>query len=87
MALADRGHDVTVVVPEDTSSVEAVLSGYVEQIAGDVPPIVIVHSNAGNYVPGIVAESEIAEAVFVDAVLPPLDGGNGRSCRPPSERR
>ena len=76
--LVERGHDVTVVVPEDTSSVEAVLSGYLAQVAGGAPPIVVAHSNAGNYIPGITAGTAIAGVVFVDAVLPPFNGGQWR---------
>jgi hypothetical protein len=76
VVLVDRGYEVTVVVPDDTSSVEAVVSGYAAQVAGSgPPPLVIAHSNAGNYIPGIAAESAIAGVVFVDAVLPPLGGG------------
>ncbi|KNC18874.1 hypothetical protein AC792_09715 [Arthrobacter sp. RIT-PI-e] len=74
--LARRGHDVAVIAPLATGSVEGVLEEYVAAVSAGPPPIVIVHSNAGNYVPGIATTCEVVAVCFLDAVFPPLDGGS-----------
>lgn len=74
-ALATHCYDVSVVVPADTSSVERVESDYLDAITGQGKPLLVAHSNAGNYIPAITARTKIAGVLFMDAVLPPLSGG------------
>ncbi|MFD4421192.1 alpha/beta hydrolase [Agromyces sp. NPDC058484] len=54
--------------------VPEVLARTLAAIPRDVPVVLVVHSNAGNLVPGIVCEREVLAAVFVDAVVPAASG-------------
>jgi len=73
-ALRDRGHDSSSVEPGAATSPE-VLDAYVDGVRRSSTPVVLAHSNAGNYVPGLVNRAPIAGAVFLDAALPPFEGG------------
>ncbi|MHA7985935.1 hypothetical protein ACX9R5_09010 [Rathayibacter sp. CAU 1779] len=74
-ALAARGHVVAVVAPTDTRSADAVLEACAEVARRHPGCALIAHSNAGNVVPGVIARASVGAAVFMDAVLPPFDGG------------
>lgn len=74
-ALTARGHHVTVTVPADTRSARAVLDAYVLGAKAEPGSVVIAHSNAGNFVPGIIEQDGIGGALFMDAMLPPFEGG------------
>lgn len=70
--LRAAGHDVVLAGGGD--SVESVRAGYLTAIAGGEPVVVVAHSNAGNFVPAIVAERSVERIVLVDAVLPIAEG-------------
>ncbi|WP_067499370.1 hypothetical protein [Actinoplanes sp. TFC3] len=68
-ALTRRGWDVITADGRGSSTAE-VQSRYLDGLPDDRPYFVVPHSNAGLYVPGIVAVRSVAACVFVDAVLP-----------------
>ncbi|GAA3777994.1 hypothetical protein GCM10022225_77270 [Plantactinospora mayteni] len=73
---SDFGVASTVAASPDlvASSPEAVLAA-IEKGLPDADDVVLVpHSNAGLYIPAIVATRPVRGAVFVDAVLPPARG-------------
>ena len=72
-ALRTLGHDAVVVAPSGTTPAE-VLASFGAGLP-DGPLVLVPHSNAGLYVPGLAADADVAAVVFVDAALPPLDGG------------
>jgi len=47
-----------------------VLKRFLSRLPTDERLVLVPHSNAGLYVPGLVAQRRVAAAVFVDAVLP-----------------
>ena len=49
-------------------------NSFVAMLPSDRDLIVVPHSNAGAYVPGLVMQRRVVGAVFVDAVLPPVRG-------------
>ncbi|MEO6502670.1 MAG: hypothetical protein ABIQ09_12240 [Jatrophihabitantaceae bacterium] len=53
---------------------EQVRARFLDAVPADRDAVLIPHSNAGLYVPGLTAERRIAGYVFVDAGLPPATG-------------
>lgn len=73
------GRQVRVIPPPDAPAprprnVPDVLARSLTEIPRDVPVVLVVHSNAGNLVPGIVHERDVRAAIFVDAVVPAASG-------------
>jgi hypothetical protein len=76
--LRRRGHRVLIAAPGVAATPDEALDGYVAALAGldeAGPTIGVAHSNAGTYVPALVARGCLDAAVFMDAVLPDTDGG------------
>lgn len=74
--LARRGWPVTVAdVPGTPRSAHDVLDVFVESLPEDRSLVLVPHSNAGLYVPALAHRRTVAATVFVDASLPPRDGG------------
>lgn len=76
IALQRLGHGVTVVVPHEPSTADEALRVYAAAIRSHSRPFLVAHSNAGNFVARLVNEHRVAGVVFMDAVLPPLSGGD-----------
>jgi hypothetical protein len=77
--LASAGWSVAEVAAADAlesqlRTAEQVRARFLDAIPTDRDAILIPHSNAGLYVPGLVAERRVAGYVFVDAGLPPAAG-------------
>jgi hypothetical protein len=70
--LRAAGHDALVVASSGQTP-QDVLAGFRGGLP-DGPLVLVPHSNAGLYVPGLAADADVAAVVFVDAALPPLDG-------------
>ncbi|MFT4028574.1 MAG: hypothetical protein QM675_01760 [Protaetiibacter sp.] len=77
-SLGSLGHEVTVASPWEPAGPEEALGVYAAALADLEAPILVAHSNAGNYVPLLLPRHQVAGVVFVDAVLPPLAGGAWR---------
>ena len=79
--LGRRGHRVVIATPRDATTPAEALDAYVAAVAAlaaldDSGGIVgVAHSNAGSYVPALVARGCLDAAVFMDAVLPDPEGG------------
>ena len=75
-ALTARGRRAIAVAPPLVSprSWEDILSALLSALPEDEDLVLVPHSNAGLYVPSLVAERRVAASVFVDALLP---GGSG----------
>ncbi|MFI5932083.1 hypothetical protein [Actinoplanes sp. NPDC051494] len=71
--LAAAGHDV-ITASVDGTSVTDVLDGYLASLPAGRDYLLVPHSNAGLYVPGIAARRSVTGLVFVDAILPPATG-------------
>lgn len=76
--LRGRGHDVRIAVPRATGDAPVMLGDYRDVVSRDGSPVIVAHSNAGNFVPDLVRSTAAGAAVFMDAVLPPLEGGAWR---------
>lgn len=50
------------------------IADYVRAAEALEAPVIVAHSNAGNFVPSIVAAVTVRSSIFMDAVLPPFDG-------------
>ncbi|WDZ84853.1 hypothetical protein [Micromonospora cathayae] len=74
--LTARGYDVVVPsLPQDPLfSPEEVLRALENSVPGLGELILVPHSNAGLYVPALVASRPVRATVFLDAVLPPENG-------------
>lgn len=71
--LRGAGQGVTVVaLPGPVRSPGDVLEGFLSSLP-DEPVVLVPHSNAGLFVPALVARSRVLATVFVDAALPPTD--------------
>ncbi|WP_328343740.1 hypothetical protein [Micromonospora sp. NBC_00421] len=70
------GHDVVAPsLPRDPLSTPGeVLSALEESVPGRGELVLVPHSNAGLYVPALVASRPVRATVFLDAVLPPRSG-------------
>jgi len=75
-ALTARGYDVIVPsLPRDPLfSPEEVLRALENSVPGLGELVLVPHSNAGLYVPALVASRPVRATVFLDAVLPPENG-------------
>ncbi|KZE94817.1 hypothetical protein AVP42_00744 [Agromyces sp. NDB4Y10] len=80
--LERRGRTVRVADAGPAATAEDVLAAYRAAIGerGDV--IGVAHSNAGTYVPALVADGALTSIVFMDAVLPAPTGGVVPAVRP-----
>ena len=74
-ALRERGLPSVWFAPPIAGDADAVAATYAEAAVRTEATTLIVHSNAGNYVPAVVAESRAQRVVFIDAIIPPLAGG------------
>jgi hypothetical protein len=74
--LSAAGWSVTVVATTAAQSGESALvaSDLIRQLPTDPNIVLIVHSNAGAYVPAMVNARSVRAVVFVDAVVPPATG-------------
>lgn len=75
--LRDQGHDVVVVPRPDgaPSGPVDVLDHTLTSLPDERPLVVVAHSNAGAYAPGVADIcANVAGLVFVDAILPPSAG-------------
>ncbi|HEY0167968.1 MAG TPA: hypothetical protein VGB75_13085 [Jatrophihabitans sp.] len=77
--LAEAGWQVAEVVDSQAltkqpSTAEQVRAWFLSAVPADRDVILLPHSNAGLYVPSLVAERRVAGYVFVDAALPPAAG-------------
>ncbi|MFI7574481.1 hypothetical protein [Micromonospora sp. NPDC049497] len=74
--LVARGHDVVVpsLPPLPLHSPDEVLCALRDCLPEQGEPVLVPHSNAGLYVPALVAARPVRAAVFLDAVLPPASG-------------
>lgn len=80
--LEDRGWDVVIAsVPARPSGPGDVLRCLLDALPTERPLVLVPHSNAGLYVPAIVAQREVAAVAFVDAALPG-DGESTPMCPP-----
>ncbi|MPZ94706.1 MAG: hypothetical protein GEU96_07260 [Propionibacteriales bacterium] len=60
--------------PAAPSTPDEVLRSYLDSIRTDAEVVLVPHSNAGLYVPRLIAERDVVATVFVDAALPPDAG-------------
>lgn len=76
-ALRQLGRESLVVTAGDDApaSANAALRGYVEGLPEDTDLVVVPHSNAGLYVPGLIKLRRVVTAVYVDATVPLTDAG------------
>ncbi len=51
-----------------------VVDAFLDQIPANRPVVLVPHSNAGLYVPALIARRDVVANVFVDAGLPPASG-------------
>jgi pimeloyl-ACP methyl ester carboxylesterase len=73
--LAAAGHDVQVpVLPDRRRSPDDVLAALLGALPVDRDLVLVPHSGAGAYVATLAATRRVVRVVFVDAVLPSLDG-------------
>lgn len=76
--LEERGRQATAVDlqgPAPATTQEA-LDAYLDALPEDTELILVPHSNAGLYVPAITERRKVSAVVFVDAGVPPPDGGD-----------
>jgi hypothetical protein len=74
--LQDAGHDAIVVGTPGTSgtSVQDILTWYLDSLPAGREYVLGPHSNAGLYIPAITQQCSVTGLVFVDAILPPREG-------------
>ena len=73
--LTERGwHVMTGPAPVAPRTGQDVLDGLLAALPTGQDLVVIPHSNAGAYVPALVAQRQVVGCVFVDALLPPRGG-------------
>ena len=73
--LADHGwHTVICVAAPPVRTGQDALDAFVATLPTEQDLVVVPHSNAGMFVPGLVMQRRVVGAVFVDAVLPPGRG-------------
>lgn len=74
-ALRQRGVDVVAAAASrPTRSAADVRQRFLADVPADRDVVAVPHSNAGAYVPALVAQRRVVASVFVDAVLPPRAG-------------
>lgn len=74
-ALRARGHRVRIAGAERASTANDALEAYRAALDGGRDTVGIAHSNAGTYVPALVANGCLGSVVFMDAALPSSGGG------------
>jgi hypothetical protein len=70
--LRSRGWHV-IIAPEEgfvPSTPAEATEAYAASVPSDRPTILVPHSNAGNFVPALIATRDVCAVVFVDAVIP-----------------
>lgn len=73
--LADRGwHAAVCSPPTPVRTPREVLDAFHAALAKDRDIVLVPHSNAGAYVPALLTQHGVVASVFVDAMLPPVDG-------------
>lgn len=83
--LRRRGHRAHIAAATDVTTPERVLEAYASGFGDDRGVIAVAHSNAGLYVAGLVSRGLLGGAVFMDAVVPPVAGGQ-QPVIPPDRR-
>lgn len=73
--LGDLGHRTDVCARPNGASADLVLQRYRESLSAEGPQVLVAHSNAGLYLPALLAASTQTSAVFMDCILPPFTGG------------
>lgn len=75
LALAERGNAAYAVELDDQppSSAQDALDDYLRSLPEGDELVLVPHSNAGLYVPGVAATRSVSAVVFVDAALPRRD--------------
>lgn len=73
--LRKRGVAAEWVAPMQVAAAEAAAQAYVAAARRLGATDVIAHSNAGNFIPAVAAASAVQRVVFMDAMVPPLNGG------------
>ena len=74
--LRTLGWDV-VIAPDEgfaPSTPQEAAIAYAAAVPSDYPVILVPHSNAGNFIPALIASRNISSVVFVDAVVPVESG-------------
>lgn len=74
--LAARGREVVELSPLAGSAQgpDDVLAWYLGALPDDRPVVVVAHSNAGLFVPGLTSQRRVDAMVYVDAGVPPASG-------------
>ena len=74
--LRTLGWDVVIAPDEEftPSTPEEAAIAYAAAVPSDHPVILVPHSNAGNFIPALIASRTISSVVFVDAVIPVESG-------------
>lgn len=84
--LAAHGHDVELVEPAAPNEAREVLAGFMARLAPETC-VLVAHSNAGNYLPALVASAPAGTCgVFVDCEVPPPEGAFGAATGPRLEQ-
>lgn len=73
--LRARGHDVTIASADRATTPDEALEAYVAAVGGRHGIIGVAHSNAGSFIPALSGRGHLDAAVFMDAMLPPAEGG------------
>lgn len=73
--LKKRGrHTIICAGPERLSAGRDVQRAFLDALPDNQDLVLVPHSNAGAYIPGLTTSRRVVAAVFVDAVLPPRNG-------------
>lgn len=76
VALQQRGATAAWSAPTFDGSIDSIGDEYAAAARRVGATTAIAHSNAGNFVPALTAQSAVSRVIFMDAVVPPLDGGS-----------
>lgn len=81
-ALEARGHRVRIAQPGPAATAQDALAAYRSALGERRGLVGVAHSNAGAYMPALVADGAVRSAVFMDAVVPAPAGGTLPVVRP-----
>ncbi|MCW4464861.1 hypothetical protein OK351_04985 [Glutamicibacter sp. MNS18] len=73
--LGDLGYRTDVCARPNGASADLVLQRYRESLSAEGPQVLLAHSNAGLYLPALLAGSTQTSAVFMDCIVPAFTGG------------
>lgn len=80
-ALGCRAEAVYISAPAPANAKQA-LGAYLDALPEGEEYVLVPHSNAGLYVPALTEQRHVTSVAFVDASLPPVDGGDVPNMRP-----